>query len=210
VSSRELSKLKAALETQFNEIDAYLQRIAKEGHLSAQMSDAMSANGELLSSLIVASALSSEGLNGFWVDIRPLVRTDSEFTRAAVDFASTDENLAGHSFQSCARCAVPVTQGFIGSNADHQTTTIGRGGSDYSAAIIGSALGADEIEIWTDVDGNHVHGPETRSGSREGTCHFVCRGGRTRLLWSEGASSEYFAPRDGEGYSGIGQELPSA
>ena len=153
VPATSLSELNASLEAQFNEIYAALRNISDEGALSPKLSDAMSAKGELLSSLIVAAAFSADELKGAWVDIRPLLKTDSDFTRAAVDFSSTDANLAAHLIPLVDSGAVPVTQGFIGSNEANETTTIGRGGSDYSAAIIGSAIEADEIEIWTDVDG---------------------------------------------------------
>jgi aspartate kinase len=153
VPALQFTELRPALDAEFKETHATLDRIAHEGTLSPGLSDALSAKGELLSSLVVAAALSAEGLRGVWLDIRPLLKTDSDFTRAAVDFQATNSNLPGRLAALVETGAVPVTQGFIGSDALGETTTIGRGGSDYSAAIIGSAIGADEIEIWTDVDG---------------------------------------------------------
>jgi aspartate kinase len=153
LSAAQLASLRPSLEAQFNEIHANLRSIAEAGELSPRLSDSMSAKGELLSSLIVAAAFSANGLGGVWVDIRLLIKTDSDFTRASVDFQKTEANLRAHLIPLVESGAIPVTQGFIGSNEHNETTTIGRGGSDYSAAIIGSALRADEIEIWTDVDG---------------------------------------------------------
>ncbi len=82
-----------------------------------------------------------------------MMRTNDDFTRAAVRFDIANEKLREGFSTALQDGAVPVTQGFIGSTADGATTTIGRGGSDYSASIIGAALDADEIQIWTDVDG---------------------------------------------------------
>jgi aspartate kinase len=107
----------------------------------------------LLSSLIVAAALRADGMKGVWVDIRPMIRTNNDFTRAAPQFEIANPKLKEGFTAALADGGAPVTQGFIGSTADGVTTTIGRGGSDYSASIIGAALDAEEIQIWTDVDG---------------------------------------------------------
>lgn len=158
VLPEELEELRAALSERFDQIRQVIEQINKTGgELSPRLSDSISANGELLSSLLVAAALRYEGINGVWVDIRPALRTNGDFTRAAVQFEIANANIK-HVFREAFRFtqsddAVPVTQGFIGSTADGSTTTIGRGGSDYSAAIIGAALAAEEIQIWTDVDG---------------------------------------------------------
>ncbi|MBO0801401.1 MAG: aspartate kinase, partial [Blastocatellia bacterium] len=160
VLPEESEELRAALSDRFDQIRQVIEQInetGQAGELSTRLSDAISANGELLSSLIVAAALRCEGINGVWVDIRPVLRTNGDFTRAAVQFEIANANIK-KAFEEVFRFAqregtVPVTQGFIGSTADGSTTTIGRGGSDYSAAIIGAALDAEEIQIWTDVDG---------------------------------------------------------
>jgi aspartate kinase len=149
----ELEALHAALRNRFSEVTQVIKEIKVAGELSPKFSDAISSSGELLSSPVVAAALRANGMNGVWIDIRPAMRTNSDFTRAAVQFETANARLKECFDFALADGAVPVTQGFIGSTADGVTTTIGRGGSDYSASIIGAALAAEEIQIWTDVDG---------------------------------------------------------
>lgn len=151
--AEEVESLKMALEERFDGIRIALHEIAEIGEVSSEYSDAVSANGELLSSTVVAAAFRGDGIDGRWIDIRQAMKTNAEFTRAAVDFTATDPLLKDLFAPALAEGGVPVTQGFIGSTGDGRTTTIGRGGSDYSAAIIGAALDAEEIQIWTDVDG---------------------------------------------------------
>ena len=151
--AEEVESLKMALEERFDGIRIALHEIAEIGEVSSEYSDAVSANGELLSSTVVAAAFRGDGIDGRWIDIRQAMKTNAEFTRAAVDFTATDPLLKDLFASALAEGGVPVTQGFIGSTGDGRTTTIGRGGSDYSAAIIGAALDAEEIQIWTDVDG---------------------------------------------------------
>lgn len=151
--AEEVESLKIRLEERFDGIRDILHEIAEIGEVSDEYSDAVSANGELLSSTVVAAAFRGDGIDGRWFDIRQAMKTNAEFTRAAVDFTATDPLLTDLFAPALAEGGVPVTQGFIGSTGDGRTTTIGRGGSDYSAAIIGAALDAEEIQIWTDVDG---------------------------------------------------------
>jgi len=149
----EKDSLKLALINQFNEARATLEEIEETGQVTPRLSDALSSNGELLSSAVVAAAFRADGMKGAWVDVRPLMRTNGDFTRAAVQFDEANPRLKAGFTAALSSGGVPVTQGFIGSTAEGATTTIGRGGSDYSASIIGAAMDADEIQIWTDVDG---------------------------------------------------------
>ena len=149
----EKEPLRYTLVKRFDEIRATLREINAARQVTPRFSDAVSANGELLSSLIVAAAFRGAGIPGVWVDVRPLLRTNNDFTRAAVQFDEANPRLKAGFIEALDGTNVPVTQGFIGSTADGATTTIGRGGSDHSAAIIGAAIDADEIQIWTDVDG---------------------------------------------------------
>jgi aspartate kinase len=151
--AEEKDLLQMMLGNRFDEINATLEEIKQAGEITLRLSDAMSSNGELLSSLVVAAAFRAEEMNGIWVDVRPLMRTNDDFTRAAVQFEVANPKLKEGFTAALSNGGVPVTQGFIGSTAYGVTTTIGRGGSDYSASIIGAALDADEIQIWTDVDG---------------------------------------------------------
>lgn len=145
--------LRAALQAQFAELLGTLDEIRRQGTVTPALSDAVSAQGELLSSLIVAAAFRADGISSERIDIRPLMRTNDDFMRAAIDFDVANPLLQQAFTAQVETGRVPVTQGFIGSTADGRTTTIGRGGSDYSASIIGAAVDATAIEIWTDVDG---------------------------------------------------------
>lgn len=115
--------------------------------------DAIAAAGEILSSRIVAAALGSHALAARWVDARQVMVTTGDHTAAAPLETETAAALARHVDPLLAARRIPVIGGFVGATRDGVTTTLGRGGSDYSAAIVGAALGASEIQIWTDVDG---------------------------------------------------------
>jgi len=110
--------------------------------------------GERLSALIVAAYLARTHPAAF-VDARDFLVTDDQFTHANVIFKKTNRRTRAYFSQMFRRSGrtIPIVTGFIGATEDGQTTTIGRNGSDYSAAIVGSAVGASVIEIWTDVDG---------------------------------------------------------
>src|SRR6476660_3746337 len=115
--------------------------------------DAIAATGEILSSRMVAAALSSHGLAASWVDARRAIVTTADHTSAAPLEDETKAALSAAVDPLLAARRIPVVGGFVGATRAGVTTTLGRGGSDYSAAIIGASLGADEIQIWTDVDG---------------------------------------------------------
>lgn len=149
----ERADLRAAVESRLSELGAVIRQIKELGTVTPEFSDSVSANGELLSSLVVAACFRAHGIPSEFVDIRPLMRTNSDFTRAAIDFEIANPAIAERFNSLDAAGTLAVTQGFIGSDHNGKTTTIGRGGSDYSAAIIGAAVKAGAIEIWTDVDG---------------------------------------------------------
>ncbi len=149
----EQADLRVALQAQMGELLSTLDDIRRQGAVTPALSDGVSAQGELLSSLLVAAAFRAAGTSSERVDIRPLMRTNDDFMRAAIEFEIADPLLHQTFTAQVQAGRVPVTQGFIGSTADGRTTTIGRGGSDYSASIIGAAVNATAIEIWTDVDG---------------------------------------------------------
>jgi len=115
--------------------------------------DAIAGRGELWSSRLVAAALAGAGLDAAWVDIRPVMATDDRFTRATpyVQVLNTRARESLRPLIDAGR--IPVTQGFIGATATGVPTTLGRGGSDFTAALLGAALEADRVEIWTDVNG---------------------------------------------------------
>jgi aspartate kinase len=121
--------------------------------LRAAELDELTGYGELWSSRLVAGALSGAGIPAAWADVRPIMVTDDRFGRAT-PYVQVVNTRA----RDCLRPLlddelVPVTQGFIGATPDGVPTTLGRGGSDFTAALLGAALGAARVEIWTDVNG---------------------------------------------------------
>jgi aspartate kinase len=136
------------------------------GELSARSLDAISGMGERLSSEIVAAALVEGGLRARAVDARSLIVTDESFGRALPLQAETRERSRGVLLPAVQDGVVPVVPGFIGATRSGVSTTLGRGGSDWSAAILGAACDAEEIQIWTDVDGMLTADPRTVPGAR--------------------------------------------
>ncbi len=122
------------------------------GELSGRSTDAVASIGERLSSLVLTFALRAVGVRTQHMDARRLIATDAQFTRAQPLLEETYA-LLQETVQPAAETSVIVMGGFIGATKDGQTTTLGRGGSDLSASIVGVGVHADEIQIWTDVDG---------------------------------------------------------
>jgi len=141
------------LETIFEALDELLRGLAAVGELTPRTTDHVAAYGEILSSKIISAAFSAKGLDAALVDSRECIVTDNTHMRALPRIEETNERLRAKVQPLVAAGTVPVMGGFIGATKAGVTTTIGRGGSDYSAAIIGAGLGAERIEIWTDVDG---------------------------------------------------------
>ncbi|HEY2435034.1 MAG TPA: aspartate kinase [Vicinamibacterales bacterium] len=140
--------------------------IADAAHASPPLLDKLVAAGELWSSRLVAAYLTECGVRAQWIDARHLVSTDGRHRQATPDLAATEDAVRRHVRPALALDRVVVTGGFIGSGPGGVTTTLGRGGSDYSAAILGACLLADEIEIWTDVDGVYSADPRVVAGAR--------------------------------------------
>jgi aspartate kinase len=138
---------------EFDELTGLVHALAVLRDVSPRSLDAVLATGELASSRIVAAALADCGIPSGWVDARRALVTDAEHAGAAPDMIETCERTRAEIAPLTASGTVAVLGGFIGSTANGVTTTLGRGGSDYSAAIFGACLGVDEIQIWTDVDG---------------------------------------------------------
>jgi aspartate kinase len=135
------------------ELAALVNGVSVLGELTPRSVDAFAAYGERLSTYILHHCLEMIGMRSVWIDARKVMVTDDQFTKAVVQFDATEFKLRNHVLPKVAAGHVVVTQGFIGATEHGITTTIGRGGSDYSAAIIGALINADEIQIWTDVDG---------------------------------------------------------
>jgi aspartate kinase len=153
LAGHHFSRLQPALESNFDLLQELLTRIAALQELSSRNTDCLLSFGELLSSEIVSAALAARGLTCERVDARECIITDASHTRAALLFNETRTRLQARLRPLLERRAIPVMGGFIGSTLDGTPTTIGRGGSDYSASIVGAALEAARIEIWTDVPG---------------------------------------------------------
>jgi len=147
------AELLAALDAAFGELASVVHALAVVRDVSPRSKDALVAVGELASSRIVAAALVDAGLDAAWLDARELLVTGDGHGEAAPDRAATDARLALHARPILDKGRVAVTGGFVGATPQGATTTLGRGGSDYSAALFGAGLSAEEIQIWTDVDG---------------------------------------------------------
>ncbi len=140
----------AQLAANFEALTNVLQGIFLLHEVSPRSLDFVVSFGERNSTFIVAQAMQQAGIPTQFLDARAVIRTDAHFGSAKVDFDETNRLIRAH-YESHPQ--IQAVTGFIGSTADGLTTTLGRGGSDYTAAILGAALGASAIEIWTDVDG---------------------------------------------------------
>lgn len=127
------------------------------GELSNRTSDTILSFGELLSSQIIAAAMQQKVASAGYKDSRELIKTNSHFGKAVVDFEITNQLIFDYFLQNTSQ--ITVIPGFIASSLDGNNTTLGRGGSDYTAAIVAAALQASELEIWTDVSGMFTANP---------------------------------------------------
>lgn len=173
------------LEPALRELETMLEGIALLRELSPRTLDAVASFGERLSAPIVARALRARGVPALAVDARALIRTDDRHLRATADLAATRRASRKGLGRVLARGVVPVVTGFIASGPQGETTTLGRSGSDTTAAILGAVLGARRIVIWTDVDGVHSADPRLVRGTR------VLR----RLTYREAAELTYFGAK---------------
>jgi aspartate kinase len=141
--------------------------VDKLRELTPRTMDSFYSFGELLSSRIVASALVDSGIPAQWIDARDFMVTDDNYGRARPVMHLVDERLAKIVLPLLDAGKVPVTQGFIGVTAAGHRTTMGRESSDYTGSLIGSALGAEAIEIWTDVTGVLTADPRVVEAPRQ-------------------------------------------
>lgn len=137
----------------FDELDAVARALGVLREVSGRTLDAIAATGELLSSRLVTASLEEAGVPATWVDARRAIVTDDEHTRAAPLMRETIAALRASVMPLLDAGHVPVLGGFVGATSQGITTTLGRGGGDYSGAIVGAGVDATEIQIWTDVDG---------------------------------------------------------
>jgi aspartate kinase len=153
VTSTSRARVLAEVKQEFDELNGLVHALAVLREVSPRSRDAVHAVGEVVSSRIVAAACADHGIASSWVDARTVLITDAEHTAAAPEMMETCDRARARVAPLLADGKVVVLGGFIGATAAGITSTLGRGGSDYSAAIFGACLDADEIQIWTDVDG---------------------------------------------------------
>lgn len=149
-----------------DEIARLLVSMRQDGAPRARIRDEVFAYGERLSSSLLAGVLAAAGLPAIGVDARRCIVTDDAYGRATPDASETDRRCHAELDPLLAKGRIPVLGGYIASSASAVTTTLGRGGSDYTAALVGAALGATEIQIWTDVSGVLTADPRIVPGAR--------------------------------------------
>ena len=144
------SKVFANIRTIINELEDLLKGVSLIREISTRTSDLINSFGERLSTTLIYEILHAQGVDCQYLDARKVIRTDATFGIASVDFTVTNRQIQEHFSKTK---SLQLITGFIGSTEKGETTTLGRGGSDYTGSIFGAALNAEEIEIWTDVDG---------------------------------------------------------
>ena len=149
------------------EIESHCATIFNEGVFSLRMQDCLMSYGEILSSKIIAAAFETEGVDQVWLDSRVMIKTNSAYSSAVLDKALTNQTIQAYFANSANQHALYIAPGFIASNAEGHTTTLGRGGSDYSSAIYAAAINASVLEIWTDVSGMMTADPRMVNNAKE-------------------------------------------
>jgi aspartate kinase len=178
------AELDRSLDEQFQEMTELVKGLAVLGELTPRSVDAISSYGERLSSYIVSLAFEYFGVPSAHVDSRKVIVTDSRHTQAAPLFAETYRRLAA-TVAPIAEHKVVVMGGFIAATEGGVTSTLGRGGSDFTASIVGAGVNAEEIQIWTDVDGMLTADPTILPG-----------GHRVKVIsFAEAAELAYFGAK---------------
>ena len=161
------------VDAHFQELTELVKGLAVMGEMTPRAADAVSAFGERLSSIIVTARFRSLGIDAAHLDSRSVIVTDRRHMQATPIFAETYRRTCG-TIPALAAKNVVVMGGFIASTEDGVTSTLGRGGSDYTASIVGAGIGAEEIQIWTDVDGMLTSDPTILPGAyRVKQCSFA-------------------------------------
>jgi aspartate kinase len=161
-----LERVVPQLELYFDELKVLLEGLAILGEVPARGLDKILAYGELLSSTIVSAAFVESGINARLLDSRELIKTDDRYGSASPIFEITNPLIEETVGPRLRDGEVPVLQGFIGSTREGATTTLGFEGSDYTASIVGAALGVEDIQIWKDVSGLMTADPAIYRGAR--------------------------------------------
>lgn len=185
VAAGEVEGFAAAVEASRRELAALLREAADAARPRALLQDAVVSHGERLSSTLFSAVLRAHGLASQTVDARRCVATNDEHTCATPLAEETERRTRDALEPLLAASVVPVLGGFIGSTLAGETTTLGRGGSDYSASIFGAALSASEIQIWTDVPGVLTADPRVVAAART----------IARMSYAEAAELAYFGAK---------------
>ena len=149
------------------EIESHCESIFNESVLTLRMQDCLMSYGEILSSKIIAAAFDAEGIDQVWLDSRWMIKTNSAYSNAVLDKALTNQSIQQYFANPSNQHALYIAPGFIASDAAGHTTTLGRGGSDYSGAIYAAAINASVLEIWTDVSGMMTADPRIVNNAKE-------------------------------------------
>lgn len=152
------SSILSTVKSELNNLETLIEGAFLIGESTPKLSDKVVGYGELLSSYIISEYFKSKGLNATFKDGRDLITTDDNHGMATVDFEIT--NTTCQDYFSKASEQIIVVPGFVASSHDKKSTTLGRGGSDFTAAIIAGAINADELQIWTDVSGMYTANPK--------------------------------------------------
>jgi len=153
------TELHQQLGSEFDALDELLRGISAVGELTPRTSDYVVSFGERLSSMIATEGFVARGIAATLVDPRQVIVTDAQHTRALPQVDEINDRLQDSVKPLIEKKRVPIMGGFVGATREGTTTTIGRGGSDFSAALVGAGLDAQRIEIWTDVDGMKTTDP---------------------------------------------------
>ncbi len=205
----ERASLDRTLDEHFQELTELVKGLAVLGELTPRSIDAISSYGERLSSYIVTLAFRHFGMRAEHVDSRDVIVTDKRHTHAAPIFSETYARLAAQ-VKPLAEKSVVVMGGFIASTEDGVTTTLGRGGSDFTASIVGAGIEAEEIQIWTDVDGMLTADPTILPGGHRVKTHLFRGSRRVGVLRRQSAASGHRGAGGGEEHSRADSEFAAA
>ena len=150
-----------------NEIESNCDGLFMLRELTMRMQDRLISYGEILSSKIIAAAFEAEGVDQVWLDSRAMIKTNSKYFNAVVDRSTTIKTIQAYFATPSNKHALYMAPGFIASDAEGNTTTLGRGGSDYTGAIYAASLKAAVLEIWTDVSGMMTADPRMVHNAKE-------------------------------------------
>ncbi len=149
-----------------DEVASLAEALTTLGHITPRSLDAVASFGEQMSALLVTEAFRARGIPAQHLDAREVIVTSDHFNQAEPSLDAISDRARDRVAPMVRSGIIPVLGGYIGATAAGVTTTLGRGGSDYTASLLGAALGADDIEIWTDVDGMLTADPRVVSDAK--------------------------------------------